>query len=875
MRREKILCIWYIFIFFIIVFLPNLNLAETVSTNQAVKAPSTPLILQSLNLSDPVLPEFNIEGTQILSIQFLAMPTSMVTTTQIPYRPNIEEVVNTPNSIQEANLTDQTNDIMDDTEWLVSVNINSQATQEVVYALETADKKIWISADDLTHWRFLLPTATITKNYLDKTYYPLSAFTGLTYKIDPVNLKLDITAPANLFESSQINAITTSPKAQPSTPGGFINYDVFTQRSPGAEQNNGLFELGFFNQNGVGSSDFVATQTNVSRNSDSTYDNDSNGSKLTRLETVWTKDDPDHVRTLRLGDSVSQTGMWGSSVGFGGIQYATNFATQPSLITNPLPSTSGAAIVPSSVDLYVNNTLLNRKNVAPGPFAINNIPVVNGAGTLSVVTTDILGRQQITNIPFYTSSNLLNPGLHNFSYETGFTRDNFGTASADYGRIFASGTDTMGITNNLTGQWHAELLRDQQTGGIGGYWLWNNAAIFNASLAASRTNNGGIGELAVFGVQRQVIGIMNMGANVQVTSHAFTDLGIQEGQLAPSLQMQTFVGFPIRTSSVGLSYTRLNNRNGLPNNSILSLSYQKSLLKGLSLSVSALSNIGGENNKTLGIFLIYSLPHNTSININNNMQAGQTGQTFFDVNKALPIGPGYGYDIRSTQGNQENYQAMFTAQNDIGTYTAQAEHAAGSPNTYQLEAKGGIAIIDNRPYLSRNIYSSFGLIEMPGFPNTRIYQFNQLAGYTDSNGNLLVPNLLAYQNNKLSVETNDLPIDAIVNTDQTNVVPYYRSGLIVHFPIKVSHGATFIVVDEQNKPLPENTEIKYADDRQTDEAFITIENGQVYVSGLEAHNIMKAIVNGDICEFTIDYPEHADPIPDLGTLTCKMVPRND
>ncbi len=59
------------------------------------------------------------------------------------------------------------------------------------------------------------------------------------------------------------------------------------------------------------------------------------------------------MRTTRFGDAYNETGLWGRAVDFGGIQWGTNFNTQPSFITFPLPSVSGQALVPSVVDLYV------------------------------------------------------------------------------------------------------------------------------------------------------------------------------------------------------------------------------------------------------------------------------------------------------------------------------------------------------------------------------------------------------------------------------------------------------------------------------------------------------------------------------------------
>ncbi len=61
---------------------------------------------------------------------------------------------------------------------------------------------------------------------------------------------------------------------------------------------------------------------------------------------------------------------------------------------------------------------------------------------------------------------------------------------------------------------------------------------------------------------------------------------------------------------------------------------------------------------------------------------------------------------------------------------------------------------------------------------------NRPIGTTDSSGKLLVPSLLSYQNNRLTVDSTRLPAD--IDVGQTSVVvrPPDRSGVTVKFAIK-------------------------------------------------------------------------------------------
>src|SRR5262249_36839264 len=146
----------------------------------------------------------------------------------------------------------------------------------------------------------------------------------------------------------------------------------------------------------------------------------------------------------------SPAGAWGRSLRFSGVQYGTNFTLQPDLITYPLPAFPGTAIVPSTVDVLVNGARVGAQQVPPGPFTISNVPVVTGAGDVQFVVRDAFGQQQVITQPFYTSRQLLRPGLDEWSVNAGAERLNYGIESFDYGSGFASGYWRRGLTDQVT-----------------------------------------------------------------------------------------------------------------------------------------------------------------------------------------------------------------------------------------------------------------------------------------------------------------------------------------------------------------------------------------------------------------------------------------
>ena len=72
-----------------------------------------------------------------------------------------------------------------------------------------------------------------------------------------------------------------------------------------------------------------------------------------------------------------------------------------------------------------------------GPFSIR-IPIVTDRAR-HAWSCEPSGRERIISQPYYATPRLLQMGLHDYSYELGFARRNFGLESSDYGRFLAVG----------------------------------------------------------------------------------------------------------------------------------------------------------------------------------------------------------------------------------------------------------------------------------------------------------------------------------------------------------------------------------------------------------------------------------------------------
>lgn len=730
--------------------------------------------------------------------------------------------------------------------WL-SFQINRQEPVETVLVLRR-DGRLMARGEDLKRWRLRLPEV-VPLSHGGEDWYPLDALAGLTFTVDEARQALAMDAPAGLFQGTAINGLSVEHIVPtPSSPGGFFNYDISANHSAGLTNTNALFELGAFNGTGSGIGTFLARDLG-------------HDTRFIRLDTTWTQDRPEQRASLRLGDAISGAGTWGRSVRFGGMQWATNFATQPGLISFPQPGMTGEAVLPSTVDLYVNDALRLRREVPAGPFSIQDIPVVTGQGEARVVVRDLLGRERVVALPYYASPRLLRPGLHDYSYEVGFVRDNYGIASNEYGRFAAVGTHRLGFTDLITGEAHGELLRDHQTVGLASAFLWPAAGLFSASLAGSH-NSGGAGALMALGFERQNR-TLSFGGNVQITSERFRQLGLETGQIPPRMTGRIFATLATSAyGSLGLSYVQQQYRDR-DEVKLVSASYSITLGKLGFLSVSALRSLGTDPKTAIGLNFTRPIGDGASASMSMNRQA-DSQQAVMQVQRNLPAGSGYGYRLLAAAGEPERREAGLIMQNDIGTYTVEAAQFQGQTGI-RGSVTGGVAILGGAPFFSRRIDDSFAMVKIPAYPNVRVYADNQVVAHTNAEGNALLPRLRPYQKNSIRIEQSDLPMDAQIETVQLDAVPYLRSGVLLQFPVKRSRGALLTIVLENGEALPAGATVQIVGGQ---EDFPVGLRGEVYVTGLLATNRLLVKWRDQSCNIAAQLPLTTEALPHLGTFTC-------
>jgi outer membrane usher protein len=308
-----------------------------------------------------------------------------------------------------------------------------------------------------------------------------------------------------------------------------------------------------------------------------------------------------------------------------------------------------------------------------------------------------------------------------------------------------------------------------------------------------------------------------------------------------------------------------------PATQLVSASYSLGLGRGATLGISLLAELG--NARMTQLLFMLSLPLDPMVQLSASTQVVRTGDgrsrdtTSAVVQRNLPSGAGYGYRLQTRSDGAS--EAALSLQNDVGSYSL-AVAQANAVTVTQLSLDGGLAWLGGAAFASRHIGQSFAVARVPDYPGVRVLADNQPAGRTDANGNALIPRLRAYDNNVISVDQRDLPMDAAIDTLSVVAVPYFRSGIEVLFPIRRARSATFTILLEDGEPIPAGATVTGVG--HLDETLVGT-SGEVYLLGLSDSNELHVEWHEHTCVLNVPYAPADDPLPDLGRYVCKGVLR--
>ena len=216
----------------------------------------------------------------------------------------------------------------------------------------------------------------------------------------------------------------------------------------------------------------------------------------------------------------------------------------------------------------------------------------------------------------------------------------------------------------------------------------------------------------------------------------------------------------------------------------------------------------------------------------------------------------YGYSINALEGRVPTNSASVSYR--ASAFQASAGVVENGKNAQVMAQVDGAVAIMNGVHFANRIDNSFAVVDT-GIPDTRVLVENIPVGETGADGTLLIPTLVARQENSIRIDPASLPVQADMPELKQVVVPASRGGLTVRFKGNVSPASAMVSFkDDKDNWLPAGSEA-WVNGSET--SFSVGYDGETYLTGLIATNtILIKKPDGTPCNASFEFtPDPRNP----------------
>lgn len=617
----------------------------------------------------------------------------------------------------------------------------------------------------------------------------LSAVRGLRYTMRGEDQAVEITADPDLMVTQIINPEPRVILPDPVAWGGLVNYAVsVTAPARGSMGYAATVEGRAFGPPGV----FSTTWLFQDYGGPGRYDDG-----LRRLDTTFIHDDPARMRQFVLGDYVSGFQSWSRPVRGAGVSLRSDFGLRPEMITQPLPMLRGAPSVPSTVDLYIDG-VKQLSQPTRGPFQIQQPPVLNGYGQLSMVVTDALGRQSVQSFAFYGSNALLRPGLMAYALDAGWLRADYAGPRDRYTDPFAQATARLGISDGLTVE--GRLAATKSLGQAGAGVVFKVAEVAVVSLAGDLTHgDAGTGGLWQATVEHRT-GPFSIYGSISKTFGDFRDLAAQAGD--PLVNLRIIGGASLSLRELGnfnANYTRV--RTDRTDAGIVTMSYNRSIGPRATLNISGYLSQFGLKSKGISAGILIPFGRRGTAGVQAGTGSHSQSYASAYVNQPAPLDGGLGWRLRAEGRGHDMSEVEGEVRLDSNVIDAALALEASQ---WGLSARGFatgsiVWLAGSSPRISSAVGQSFAIVQTSA-PGIAISQENRVIGRTGRDGSLFVPYVPSFSPSRIEIVPGALPFSLQAPQTQAVVRPPRKAGVMVSLPVEPNRSIYLRLVGPSGKP---------------------------------------------------------------------------
>jgi outer membrane usher protein len=366
--------------------------------------------------------------------------------------------------------------------------------------------------------------------------------------------------------------------------------------------------------------------------------------------------------------------------------------------------------------------------------------------------------------------------------------------------------------------------------------------------------------------------MFSLGASATLGTHDYRDIAAVNGGGIPRKQFSGFTSLSLRHfGSAGVAFAGIDQDPGqnLPPLNSYSRQHSRVLSVNYSLAVHRMAFYVSEfqdfadSRGSPGLQAGVTIPfgRRSSVDIGGTSDGNVQAHV---QQPAVLIGQ-WGYDAYVAAGNSTRVFGQVAYKSPVGLFSAGIDETAGEVSG-RMESQGALSLVDRGLFPSNFVYDSFAIVDTSPMARVHVFQENREVGLTNSSGRLLVPDMRAFDVNHIAIEATDIPADATINNPSRVLRPQDRSGVVVRFPIVISHGALVRLTDEAGAPIPLGSVARL---KGVEAAAPVGYEGEAFIEGLAPHNELTVTrLDGRRCTVAFDYKPVPGDIPSIGPLRC-------
>ncbi|WP_337077544.1 fimbria/pilus outer membrane usher protein [Acinetobacter pittii] len=788
--------------------------------------------------------------------------------------PSVPKSVGNDNKYKHVGTNEQEQDL-NFIHLFLNISINSNASEDLVAVKQSKDGKLYIRSSALKTLRLKMD-----EHIPDNQWVCINDLNGIQFKYLENEQSLNLKVPPNMLTGYSVDLNgqqITSPQLLKMKPlnAAILNYSLYNTITNDENVFSGTAEGIFNSVIGNFSSGVLYNGSN---------ENSYSHEKWVRLESKWQYVDPEKIRIYTLGDFISNSPDWGSSVRLAGFQWSSAYSQRGDIVTSALPQFSGSAALPSTLDLYVNQQKIYSGLVPSGPFDIKQLPFISG-NEVTLVTTDATGQQSITKKPYYFSSKILAKGINEFSVDVGMPRYNYGLYSNDYDdATFASGAIRYGYSNSLTLSGGAEASTDGLSN-LGTGFAKNvlGIGVINADIAASQYKDEN-GYSALLGLEGRISKNISFNTSYRKVFDNYFDLArvsqvryLKDNQI--NAESQNYLNYSALADEIfraGINYNFYAgygvylgyNQIKYSDNSykLVSTNLSGSLDKNWGFYASAYKDY--ENHKDYGIYFALRYTPSSKVNaitsVSSDSGSLRYRQEIFGLSEPQIGSFGWGGYVERDQDTNENNASVYASYRARAAYLTGRYNRFGDNDQVAVSATGSLVAAAGRIFAANEIGDGYAVVTNAG-PQSQIINGGVNLGETDKSGRFLIPSLMPYQVNHIYLDPSYLPLNwNVKSTDQKTVVGY-RQGTLVDFGAHQVISGLVKLVDQKNSPLMPGYTVRINGQQNGMVGY----DGEVFIPNLLKQNKLEVdLLDHGSCQVDFTYNSNQYSTKKLGPYVC-------